>query len=292
MLGSANLQSLTGIVPVPYVENVPNTDTNSGHGTHVAGTVGGTGAMSDGLHEGVAPGADLIGYGSGAGLFILDGIGGFDYALEKQDEYNIKVITNSWGGSGDFDPNHPINIASKKAYDSGIVVLFAAGNEGPDENTHNPYAKAPWVISVGAGTKDGALADFSSRGTEGVGGTFEMDGKQWTWKDEPTVVAPGVDIISTRVIAPLSGLSAPKDIQMIAPEHLPFYTVMSGTSMATPHVAGITALLLEANPNLTPDQVKQIIQDTATPMAGHQSWEVGAGYVNAYEAVKAAFALK
>ncbi|WP_265575553.1 S8 family peptidase [Bacillus fonticola] len=173
--GTTNLGSITGVVPVSYTEGVVNTDTNSGHGTHVAATVGGTGALSAGKHEGAAPGADLIGYGSGAALFILDGIGGFDYAITNQSEYNIRVITNSWGSSGDFDPYSPINLASKAAYDRGMVVLFAAGNAGPGENTHNPYAKAPWVISVAAGEKDGTLADFSSRGTKGVGGPL-----RWT----------------------------------------------------------------------------------------------------------------
>ncbi|WP_442597069.1 S8 family serine peptidase [Neobacillus sp. D3-1R] len=288
VMGSTNLNSLEpSLLPVSYIENVPNTDSNSGHGTHVAGTVGGTGAMSGGKYEGVAPGADLIGYGSGAALFILDSIGGFDYALTHQAQYNIRVITNSWGSSGDFDPNDPVNIASKKAYDRGITVLFAAGNEGPGENTHNPYAKAPWVISIGAGEKDGTLADFSSRGTKGVGGTFEMDGKVWTWEDRPTVVAPGVNIISTRVLAPVSSLAITDDASLIEPAYLPYYTSMSGTSMATPHAAGIVALLLEANPTLTPDEIKQVLQDTATNMPGYETWEVGAGYINAYDALDA-----
>jgi serine protease AprX len=288
VMGTTNLNSLeSSLLPVTYLENVVNTDTNSGHGTHVAGTVGGTGAMSGGKYEGVAPGADLIGYGSGAALLILDSIGGFDYAIANQARYNIRVITNSWGSSGDFDPNNPVNIASKAAYDRGITVLFAAGNEGPSENTHNPYAKAPWVISIGAGEKDGTLADFSSRGTKGVGGSFEMDGKVWTWEDRPTVVAPGVDIISTRVLAPVSSLAIQADAELIEPAYLPYYASMSGTSMATPHAAGIVALLLEAKPELSPDEIKQVFQDTATNMPGYETWEVGTGYINAYAALDA-----
>ncbi|MFC4559072.1 S8 family serine peptidase [Virgibacillus kekensis] len=290
VMASANLSSLApGLLPITYAENVANTDTNSGHGTHVAGTVGGTGEMSSGKYEGVAPGADLIGYGSGAALFILDAVGGFDYAITHQAEYDIRVITNSWGSSGGFSPDDPVNIASKKAYDRGITVLFAAGNSGPAENTHNPYAKAPWVISVAAGTKAGTLADFSSRGTKGAGGTFEMNGKTWTWTDEPSVTAPGVDIISTRTLAPTSSLAPDKDAELIETAYLPYYTTMSGTSMATPHVAGIVALMLEANPQLSPSQVKNILQQTATNMPGYETWEVGAGYVNAYAAVDMAF---
>ncbi|MFC0273049.1 S8 family serine peptidase [Metabacillus herbersteinensis] len=286
VLASTNLNSLSPqLLPITYKEDVVNTDTNSGHGTHVAGTVGGTGTLSGGKYEGVAPGADLIGYGSGAALFILDGIGGFDYAITHQQQYNIRVITNSWGSSGDFEPSDPINIASKKAYDRGITVLFAAGNSGPGENTHNPYAKAPWVVSVGAGVKDGTLADFSSRGTKGVGGTFEVDGKEWTWEDRPTLTAPGVDIISTRTIAPVALLGADKDAELIEPAYLPHYTTSSGTSMATPHVAGIVALLLEADPTLSPEEIKDLLQKTATNMPGYEEWEVGAGYVNAYTAI-------
>jgi serine protease AprX len=290
VMANANLASLApGILPITYLEDVPSTDTNSGHGTHVAATVGGTGEMSGGKYEGVAPGADLVGYGSGAALFILDAIGGFDYAITNQSKYDIRVITNSWGSSGDFDPDNPVNIASKKAFDRGITVVFSASNSGPGENTHNPYAKAPWVISVAAGEKDGTLADFSSRGTKGVGGTFTVDGETWEWKDEPTITGPGVDIISARAVSPLPLLATDTDLALIDPAHVPYYTTMSGTSMSAPHVAGIVALMLEANPLLSPAEVKDILQQTATNMPGYESWEVGAGYVNAHAAVEAAF---
>lgn len=284
-LGTTNLNALNSLLPVSYIEGVPNTDSNSGHGTHCAGTVGGNGAKSNGKYEGVAPGASLLGYGSGGALLVLDAIGGFDYALTHQYQYNIRVISNSFGTSGRFDPNSPINMVTKKAYDRGMVVVFAAGNSGPGSDTHNPYAIAPWVISVGAGDKYGRLADFSSRGVMGQGGTFSVDGETWTYKNEPTIVAPGVDIISTRVIGPVASLGIQTDIAQLEAAHVPFYTFMSGTSMATPHVAGIVALMLEAKPSLSPAQVRQIIQNTATNMPGRQSWEVGSGYVNAYAAV-------
>lgn len=289
-LGSTNLNNLDGMLPVTYIEGVPNTDTNSGHGTHCAGSVGGDGSAANGKFAGVAPGANLLGYGSGAALLVLDSIGGFNYALVKQFQYNIRVISNSWGSSGEFDPDNPVNVASLKAYDRGIVVTFAAGNDGPGEDTHNPYAKAPWVISVAAGTKDGKLADFSSRGTKGKGGTFSTpDERSWTWEDRPTITAPGVDIISTRAIAPVSSLSAEQDATFLAPSEVPYYAHMSGTSMATPHTSGIVALLLEANPRLSPAEVKQILQQTATNMPGREAWEAGAGYVNAYAAVDRAY---
>lgn len=285
VLGSTNLNSLSALLPVTYLEGVPNTDTNSGHGTHCAGTVGGTGARSGGKYEGVAPGANLLGYGSGGALFILDALGGYDYTLTHQYQYGIRVISNSWGTSGDFEPFDPVNLASKKAFDRGIVSVFAAGNDGPGSDTHNPYAIAPWVISVGAGDKNGKLAEFSSRGVKGEKGTFTLDGQSWTFYNSPSVVAPGVDVVSTRTVAPVSSLSAEMDAELLEPGHVPFYTHMSGTSMATPHVAGIIALMLEANSSLTPAQVKQILQKTATNMPNRESWEVGSGYVNAYAAV-------
>jgi len=294
VLGSTNLNALSALLPVSYVENVPNTDSSSGHGTHVAGIVGGTGEMSGGKYEGVAPGANLIGYGSGAAVAMLDTIGGFDYALTHQQEYNIRVITNSWGDTGDagtdFDPYHPINIATKKLYDRGIVTVFSAGNSGPDAKTiSGNYKKAPWVVTVAAGDKSGKLADFSSRGEEGRGGTVTVDGETWNWADQPTVTSPGVDIVSTRVISPLVALGATADVEYIEPAYLPYYTTMSGTSMAAPHVAGIIALMFEANPLLSPSEVKSILEKTATSMPDYESWEVGAGYVNAYGAVDAAF---
>ncbi|MCC5940339.1 MAG: S8 family serine peptidase [Balneolaceae bacterium] len=288
VMASLNLNAVSGLLPVTILENQLNTDTNSGHGTHVAGTVGGTGAQSNGLYEGVAPGADLIGYGSGAALLVLDGIGGIDYSITNQARYGIRVINNSWGGSGDFDPEHPINLATKRAFDRNIAVVFAAGNSGPGTDTHNPYAQAPWVISVGAGTHDGELADFSSRGSNKTL-IFELDGETFTMIDEPTVVAPGVDIISTRALSPVGVLSIDQDLLNLDPGHLPFYTHMMGTSMAAPHVAGIIALMLEANPALNVSEIKEILRKSATNMQGHEAFEVGAGYVNAYAAVQMAY---
>jgi serine protease AprX len=294
--GVTNLAAYDTMLPITYVEGVPNTDWGSGHGTHCAGIVGGTGARSNGLYKGVAPGASLVGYGSGAVLLILDAVGGLDYAATNQFSYGapIRVVSNSWGSSGTFDPADPVNIASYELYKRGIVTVFAAGNDGPGEDTHNPYAQAPWAISVGASEKDAVLTSFSSRGHRGESGTFTMpDGKSWTYINEPTIVAPGVDIISTRdPLGTLPPLAAQQDQATIDPAYLPFYTVMSGTSMATPHVAGIVALILEANPNLTPAQVKDIIKRTATNMTGRLSWEAGSGHINAYEAVAAATGLR
>ncbi|TAN70184.1 MAG: peptidase S8, partial [Magnetospirillum sp.] len=135
---------------------------------------------------------------------------------------------------------------------------------------------------------------ISSRGRRGESGTFTMpDGKPWTYINQPTIVAPGVDIVSVRdALGALPPLAAELDAATLAPAHLPFYTVMSGTSMATPHVAGIVALMLEANPRLTPAQVKDIVMRTAANMTGRLPWEAGAGHINTYAAVAAAMGLR
>ncbi|MFT4724742.1 MAG: serine protease AprX, partial [Colwellia sp.] len=201
----------------------------------------------------------------------------------------IRVMSNSWGSSGKYDSAGPISLASYKAHRMGIMSVFAAGNSGSGEDTHNPYAQIPWGISVGASTKQGDLIDFSSRGKRGENGNFSMpDGSAWTYINEVTIVAPGVDIISTRAKTNIASNGGADDIGVIENEYLPFYTRISGTSMAAPHVAGIIALMWEANPNLTNLQIKTILQETATNMPGYQSWEVGAGHVNAYAAVAGA----
>jgi serine protease AprX len=91
----------------------------------------------------------------------------------------------------EFDPFDPINIATKKLYDRRIVTVFSAGNSGPGESTiSGNYKKAPWVITVAAGTKQAKLAEFSSRGVNGKGGTVMIDGEIFKWEDRPTVTAP------------------------------------------------------------------------------------------------------
>ena len=262
-----------------YLENVPNTDTTSGHGSHVAGIAGGTGAASigdtrrDRYYAGIAPGSKLVGLGTGEGLNILFALEGFDYALANQQRYGIDVITNSWGLSeSTYDPGNPVNIASYEAYRRGMVVAFAAGNDGPAENTINPYALVPWVISVGSGTKSGDLSDFSSRG---------VAGDPWKHVD---LIAPGSDICSTKAPNTALGNAGPV-IDPAYPAYAHYYTCMSGTSMATPFVAGVAALLLETNPQLSPDQVETILVQTAKPMPQYPFHWVGGGYIDVLKAV-------
>jgi serine protease AprX len=292
-------ETLSGFTTLQTVENVPDTDSHVGHGTHCAGIIGGSGQMSGGLYAGVAPGAKLIGLGSGYGLFILNALGGFEWSLANQFTYNIRIISNSWGGSGAFDPNDPISIATQTAYLNNIICVFAAGNSGPGKNTMSPEAKAPWVIAVAAGTKEGGLASFSSRGTpaaERFGNSDPNDDS-----DAPTITAPGTGrefdtdsakfsaaIVSVRAISNVvaNGLTDDTEIPVA---YLPYYTQISGTSMATPFVAGTVALMLDADPTLSPDDVKQILTQTASRMPGFEDFEVGSGYINSYAAVDKVF---
>lgn len=290
--------TVAGFTPLLALESIPDTDTHVGHGTHVAGIVGGTGQMSGGLYQGVAPGAKLIGTGSGAGLFILNALGGFEWAFANQFIHNIRVISNSWGSSGAFNPDNPINLASCRAADFNIVVVFAAGNSGSGWDTHNPYGKAPWVISVAAGTKEGGLAGFSSRGTPAEQRLSNPDPNDDY--DAPTITAPGTgrgftgntkfttDIISARATTNAVSTGGTDDAA-IPPAFLPFYTQISGTSMSAPHIAGIVALMLDADPTLSAEEIRGMLRQTATRMPGLDDFEVGSGYVNAHAAVDLAF---
>jgi len=134
-----NLQAVLGILPATYLEGQVISDLLSGHGTHVAGTIAGSGARSQGRFRGVAPGADLVGYGSSLGVTILDALGGFDYAITHQHSFSapIRVINNSLGNPATFDASDPANVASYSAYLKGINVVFAGGNNGSCKRRHN-----------------------------------------------------------------------------------------------------------------------------------------------------------
>ncbi|MDQ3797879.1 MAG: S8 family serine peptidase [Acidobacteriota bacterium] len=267
-----------GFIKPLAVENVPNTDPLSGHGTFVAGVVAGSGAMSGGKYSGVAPGAKILGLAAGD-LNLTHVLAGFDYLLEKGANYNVRVVNCSFSANTVYDFNDPVNIATKTLTERGISVVFSAGNAGAGNGTLNPYAAAPWVVSVGATDEKGNLAKFSSRGVFG-------DGRQ-----APSIVAPGVNVVSLRSTVSQTGvLGVPTDLQRLTTNEMPFYTTASGTSFSAPLVAGTIAMMLEANPNLKPAEIKDILQRSATPMPLNYRHETGAGFLNAYAAVlEAAF---
>jgi serine protease AprX len=266
-----------------------------GHGTHVAGIIAGSGYDSNGRRTGVAPGAKLLGLkvldGEGHG-YVSDVIAAINYAIAIRSTYNVRVINLSVA-SGVFESywNDPLTLAAKRATEAGIIVVAAAGNLGLDANGRAQWGgvtapgNAPWVLTVGASSHQGTVhrsddivANFSSHGP--------------TWLDfaaKPDIVAPGVGIESlSDPRSALYGLLTPYLLNGAIPVGYKPYLSMSGTSMATPVVAGTVALMLEANPHLTPNAVKAILQFTAESHAAENVLAQGAGFLNAKGAVRLA----
>lgn len=255
--------------------NLSNTDQAYGHGTFVAGVIAGNGQQSGGKYAGVAPSANILGLSAGdASLFFV--LSGLDYLLANGSAFNVRVVNCSFSANTVFDLNDPVNIATKMLTDNGVNVVFSAGNTGPGTDSLNPYSVAPWVISTGATDNQGKLADFSSRG--------EFGSRLF----HPTLVAPGVNTVSLRAstlatVTTADGLTT--NDKALGATELPYYTTGSGTSFSAPQVAGTIALMLEANPSLTPAQVRDILQRTATPLPPYYLYQVGAGMLNAQAAV-------
>jgi serine protease AprX len=230
-----------------------------GHGTHVAGIVAGNSKnrtdANQGRYQGIAPDADLVAIKTSddnGESTVLDVINALQFVVDHKDELNIKVVNLSV--SSDTPSSYeddPLDAAVEFAWHAGIVVVSAAGNRG-DVADATQYAPGndPFVISVGATDEantanpaDDAIASFSSRGVT-------QDGFA-----KPEVFAPGA-----KITAPLAGGSA---FAALAPVTSIFgggqYVRIGGTSMASPVVAGAAALLLQARPDLTPDQVKALL---------------------------------
>ena len=280
------------VVPVDQGP-LSNTDIGSGHGTHVAGIIAADSqSVEDGSRYGVAPGADIACFAIGAVLFTSAVVTAYDYMLDQPDLMGIDVINNSWGNSyRQFDPQDPVAVATRAVAERGATVVFAAGNSGSGNvpMSLNPFSQSPWVISVAAGTTDRFRGDFSSNGLvhdNSRATTIGSEGHTTYAGDRlglvhPDITAPGVDISSTcDSTGTLIGPCAPGD-----------NASASGTSMASPHVAGAVAVLLQAQPSLTPDQVRLALQASATPVhaPGEKGdlpfWQVGYGYANLDRAV-------
>lgn len=302
-LAEAPLDFPAGFVPPVFVEQAPISDLEGGHGTFVAGNIGATGQTSGDFYGGMAPGASLIGLvaGNDAGLSTFAIVQAYDYILTHQFEFNIRVANNSFGsdlGEAGYDPFDPINLGTRMLHDRFVTVVFAAGNSGDAPGAINRLAVAPWVISVAAGEKQGlgSPASFSSRGEDNGTGT-DTPGQPADPLAlpnlRPDLIAPGNNIKSTRSkgagVTNYAGTALLQD-QDVPPAFLPFYTTSQGTSFASPHVAGVVALMMEANPMLTPDQVVALLRQTSTPMPFEER-VVGAGYVDAHNAVRAAMSL-
>ena len=263
-----------------------------GHGTHVAGIIAGNGFDSSGARAGIAPAAHLTVLkaldASGKGR-ISDVIAAMDYVLEQRSALNIRVVNLSIAAPVFESYNlDPLTLAAQRLVSAGVTVVAAAGNNGrgPDGTTQyggiTSPGNAPWVLTVGAsshmGTIDRAddtIAAFSSRGASAVDANAK-----------PDVVAPGVGIES--LSDPDSALYSAYPAYLlpgtVPTSYLP-YLSLSGTSMATPVVAGTVALMLQANPDLTPNLVKAILEYTSQVYPGYDALTQGAGFLNANGAV-------
>jgi serine protease AprX len=268
---------------------------DNGHGTHVAGIIAGNGYDSGGLKAGMAPGANLV------SLKVLDAggqgnishvIAALDWVVANKDTYNIRVVNLSVG-AGIYESywTDPLTLAAKRTVDAGVIVVTAAGNLGMNSAGLAQYGgitapgNAPWVLTVGASSTmgtpqrdDDTMASYSSRGPTYI-----------DWTAKPDLVAPGSGTIS--LAAPGSTLYASKAAYLvpgsITTAFLPYLT-LSGTSMAAPVVSGTIALMLEANPSLTPNAVKAILEYTAQIYPGYDSLTEGAGFLNSLGAVRLA----
>jgi serine protease AprX len=279
---------------VDFVNDVDTPYDDYGHGTHVAGIVAGNGYDSGGARVGIAPGAHLVVLkaldATGTG-YISDVIAAIDYVIANKHELNVRVINLSIrAGVYESYDSDPLTLAAQRAVREGIVVVAAAGNMGRSQGRMQyggitAPGNAPWVLTIGAsshmGTVDGAddtVATFSSRGP-GVGG----------YSAKPDLVAPGVGIES--LSAPDSTLYNSRSQYLLSGTiDTPYqpYLSLSGTSMAAPVVTGTVALMLQANPALTPNQVKAILQYTAMSHPQYDALTQGAGFLNGIGAVSLA----
>ncbi len=263
-----------------------NPDDVDGHGTHCAGIAMGTGG-DDGEYIGVAYDAELVDvkvlndWGPSPGDQLMQGL---DWCIDYKDQFDIDILSISIGDliPGNDDGQGATGQLINTAVDEGLIVVVAAGNDGPNNNGFSDTAAADLAITVGAiddmdsiTRNDDEIADFSSRGPRADDGdNDELD------ELKPDVVAPGVGIYSALYSVSLVGA-------------ITGYQAQSGTSMACPHVAGLTALMLEAFPDLTPRDIKEVLRESAEAMGSpydkgldsKYNEDYGWGMVDAHEAI-------
>jgi len=238
----------------------PDAGDRSGHGTHVASTIAGDAPDM----RGVAPGATLLNgkvlgdTGFGQASWIIDGM---EWAAAEQ---QADVVNMSLGGRSAGAGDLMVEALDRLSADHGTLFVVAAGNDGCDECVGSPGI-ADRALTVGAVDDDDALAPFSSRGP--VEDPFAV---------KPDATAPGVGIVAARARG--SELGDPVD---------DLRTSMSGTSMATPHVAGAAALLLHSRPDMSGEAIKAALTSTATAAQGVSVFAQGAGRIDAARAVRA-----
>ncbi|HEV8699996.1 MAG TPA: S8 family serine peptidase [Candidatus Polarisedimenticolia bacterium] len=267
-----------------------------GHGTHVAGILNGNGAASSDppsfrTFKGMAPGAQLISIRSlhpdGTGV-TSDIIAAIDWAVRFKTAYNIRVMNLSLGHPVyESYKDDPLCRAVRNAYDNGIVVVVAAGNDGAIGSgfgTITSPGNEPTAVTVGAmddadtvATSDDVLGWYSSKGPTLI-----------DYVVKPDLVAPGTSIVSLRAAGSYIDATYPDQALRLSeykigtlsgPDRVGDYLVLSGTSMAAPMVAGTAALMLQKDPSLTAATVKARLMKAAAKDK-RLIFETGAGYLD------------
>ncbi len=240
-------------------ENIPPLDDN-GHGTHCASIALGRGNASGSTYVGVAPSAKLYAYkvvdDTGSG-FWSDSIAAMEQAVID----DVDIISMSFGTDGAGDPDDALSEAADNAVKAGVTVVAAAGNSGPNDGTVSSPGVAHRVICVGSSTKNDDVYLTSSRGPVSDGTV------------KPDLVAPGVSIVAARA----DGTS----IGTVVNE---YYTRLSGTSMATPHVAGAVALIKQMHPNWSAVEIKMALRNNAVDV-GEDIYTQGYGRLDVLNSV-------
>ena len=248
------LSGSRSFVPGEEVDSDPN-----GHGTHVASTIAGTGAASDGLHRGVADGADLL-VGKVLGA---DGYGQDSWIIEAMEwaGQNAPIVSMSLGSMEASDGKDLMaESLNRIAEQTGALFVVAAGNNGAPETIGAPGSAAQAFTVGSVDDPSGGMSYFSSQGPLSRSGALK-----------PNVSGPGADVTAARS-ADSGGEGA--------------YIAMSGTSMATPHVAGAAAILLGAHPEYTTEQLKAALASTARDF-GFSAYAGGSGVIDIDAALNA-----
>jgi subtilisin family serine protease len=233
-----------------------------GHGTHVASTIAGSGAASGGKFKGVAPGAQLLigkvlgNAGAGSYSGIIDGM---DWAAHS----GAKVVSMSLGGTASEGIDPMAEAVNQLTAETGVLFTIAAGNSGPGASTVGSPGIAAAALTVGAVDRADAVTDFSSRGPLFDGGL------------KPEITAPGYKIVAARAAGTKMGAVVDE-----------YYTAASGTSMATPHMAGAAAILAQEHPEWTAARLKSQLVSTAKTTPDTSVYAQGAGRTDVSRAVR------
>ena len=249
-----------------------------GHGTHVASIVGGDGSESGGKYIGVAPMVNIVNVkvsNDDGSAKLNDVVAGLQWVLENKDAYNIRVVNISLNSAvAESYHTSPLDAAVEILWFNKIVVVASAGNKG--NGAIYPPANDPFIITVGA-TDDKGTNSIS----DDIVASFSAYGSTSDGVIKPDLVAPGANIIA-RLVNQNMGLANAHPSNKVGDQ----YFRMSGTSMAAPMVSAAVAILLQDEPNLTPDQVKYRLMATANKSwSGYNATKSGAGYLDIYAAV-------